>query len=147
MSINLVVGDISDSIYDIANIMKNNDVGFVPIADKNHVVGVVTDRDIVVRGINNNMKLNTNIEEIMTSHIFTINEHSDLSSALKIMGDKQLKRLLVLNGKKIVGVISISDIIKSSSYDNEIINSLKKIEENNHSGNINYESKIDEFYL
>lgn len=146
MSINLVVASSKDTICQVSNLMKNNDIGFIPVADNNHIIGVVTDRDIIIRGISENLKPDNLIYDIITTHIFTINENSDLNSALKLMSDKQIKRLLVLNNKKIVGIISLSDIIKVSSDNNHIIKCMKKINEN-HTELINYESEIDEFYL
>lgn len=146
MSINLVVANSKDTICTVSNLMKNNDIGFIPVADDNHVIGVVTDRDIVIRAISENIKLDNSICDIMTTHIFTLNENSDLNSALKLMSDKQIKRLLVLDNKRIVGIISLSDIIKISTDNNRIIKCMKKINENNNEL-INYESEIDEFYL
>lgn len=146
MSINLVVANSKDTICEVSNLMKNNDIGFIPIADDNHIIGVITDRDIVIRATSENIKLDSSVCDIMTTHIFTLNENSDLNSALKLMSDKQIKRLLILDNKRIVGIISLSDIIKVSTDNNRIIKCMKKINENSNEL-INYESEIDEFYL
>ena len=84
MSKNIIVGSVDDGIYEIASIMKENDIGFVPIARDDKIVGVITDRDIVVKIISNH-DYNSNITNYMTKDIVDVSIDSSLSDVLNIM--------------------------------------------------------------
>lgn len=106
------------SIEEAAEEMWNQDIGFLLIGDpaQDRLIGVLTDRDIVMRCIAK--KLNpatTTVSDIMTPKVWYCFENDELESAAKSMKNMQVRRLAVLNDKKrIVGVLSLSDIaIKS----------------------------------
>jgi len=119
MSRNLVVSDINSTIYDIALKMKQNDIGFIPINEGSKIVGVITDRDIVVKAIANK---DTKIKDYINKDLIKININKDAVDAIELMGKKKVKRLLVEDNNKLVGIISLSDIINNvdsiSLYDN-----------------------------
>ena len=71
MSKHIIVGSVDDGIYEIASIMKENDIGFVPIARDDKIVGVITDRDIVVKIISNH-DYNSDITNYMTKDIVDV---------------------------------------------------------------------------
>lgn len=119
MSRNLVVLDVNSTIYDIALKMKQNDIGFIPINEGSKIVGVITDRDIVVKAIANK---DTKIKDYINKDLIKININNDAVDAIELMGKKKVKRLLVEDNNKLVGIISLSDIINNvdsiSLYDN-----------------------------
>ena len=124
--------------------MKQNNIGFIPIKDKNKYVGVITDRDIclAIPTIDN---VNDSIKSYITNNIIYVDADSDIDSALSIMGSNKVKRLLVKDKDKIIGILSLSDILNYTN-NNNIINTYKTIFyiHNNDNGTI---AEIDEFYL
>lgn len=144
MSKNIIVGSVDDGIYEIASIMKENDIGFVPIARDDKIVGVITDRDIVVKIISNH-DYNSNITNYMTKDIVDVSIDSSLSDVLNIMKKYRVKRVLVTDDNHVLGVVSISDLL-NCNMDDEVLSCIKEIFEvgpNIHK----YETEIDEFYL
>lgn len=143
MSKHIIVGSVDDDIYKIASIMKENDIGFVPIAHDGKIVGVITDRDIVVKIISNHD--NSNITNYMTKDIVDVSIDSSLSDVLSIMKKYRVKRVLVTDDNRVLGVVSLSDIL-NCEIDDDVLSCIKEIFEvgpNIHK----YETLIDEFYL
>ena len=106
MSRNLIVGNINDSLSDLATIMRDNDIGFLPIVDNNKVCGVITDRDIVCKIIQNN----DNSVKGYLNNIISVNLSDNIYDVICVMKTNRIKRVCVTDNKKIVGIISISDI-------------------------------------
>lgn len=144
MSKDLIIGDINNTIFDIATLMKKYDIGFIPIAEKNKIKGVITDRDIVVKCLANNE--NNIIKDYINKKVISLPVYSSINDVLNVMKQEKVKRIIINDNKKIVGIISISDIINNANYDEDLIKTLKciyKIKKNND----NYSTEIDEFYL
>ena len=143
MSKHIIVGSVDDDIYKIASIMKENDIGFVPIARDGKIVGIITDRDIVVKIISNHD--NSNITNYMTKDIVDVSIDSSLTDVLDIMKKYRVKRVLVTDGDRVLGVVSLSDIL-NCEIDDDVLSCIKEIFEvgpNIHK----YETLIDVFYL
>lgn len=107
-------------VTEITKIIKDNNVGSVPVCDGQRVVGIVTDRDIVLRGIAMDKDINTlKAKDVMTAKVTTVDSSSDVNSASNIMAEKQIRRLPVVDGNNLVGIVSIGDIaIRNSLQDN-----------------------------
>lgn len=146
MSKDLIIGKISDSFYDIASMMKKYDIGFMPISSRNKIVGVITDRDIVVNAVSNNIDVDDKIESYITKRIIYVNNDDSVETVLKVMSQEKVKRLLIVENKKIVGILSLSDIINHNVDNIKIIETLKSIWQINKNDDT-YRTEIDEFYL
>lgn len=139
ISKNLIVVDIKSNIYEVADTMKRYDVGFVPVSDNNKIVGVLTDRDIVT-------KIVANKDELIESYIskpISIDLNDSIENALTLMSKHKIKRLLVSSDNKLVGILSISDLLNT---DYNYIEAIKEIFEINKNDDT-YITKVDEFYL
>lgn len=103
------------NVYDAARIMNENHVGCIPICDNEKtVVGVVTDRDIVLRTVacDKNAKT-TPVSEIMTTNVWTCKREQDITEAENIMSRNQIRRLPVVdNQNKMVGILSTGDLAR-----------------------------------
>ena len=99
---------------DLALKMKTLDVGFIPICENDRLVGTVTDRDIVVRGLAGGKDIATcKASDMMTKDVHWCFEDQDVKEVAQQMRDKDVRRMLILNqGKRLVGVVSIGDISK-----------------------------------
>ena len=99
------------TIKETINILKENNIGFLPITKKGILVGVVTDRDILIRGIGI-YKLNTKINKVMTNgDIYFVNPETSLHEAAQKMADYKVRRLVVLNDGKVIGVLTAKNLL------------------------------------
>ncbi len=133
--------DVTNTIYEISKKMTSYNIGFIPLYENNEIVGVVTDRDIVIRGLTNNIN---NISSIMSTDVITIDINLTTDEALDYMSYNHVKRLIVTENEECIGVISISDIIKHDFNNGNIINTIINIfsEETN-----NKNVEIDDYKL
>ena len=101
-------------VLELAGKMKTLDVGFIPICENDRLVGTVTDRDIVIRGIASGKNISTcKARDLMTKDIFWCFEDQDVKDVAKRMSEKEVRRMLILNKeKRLVGVVSIGDVSK-----------------------------------
>lgn len=143
MTSNLIVVDKDSDIFEVANIMKKNDIGFLPVNNKNKIIGVITDRDIVVKAVANR---DTKITNYISKDIITCNYDDSIDTILNKLKENKIKRILVTDEKKVLGVISLSDILNTNYNDEDKIISIQSI----WSITANEQSRdleIDEFYL
>lgn len=143
MTSSLIVVNKDSNVFEIAKIMKEKDIGFIPVSDNKKIIGVITDRDIVVKVLANN---DTKINNYISKDIITCNIDDYMDDILFKMSENKIKRILVIDDKKVVGVISISDIL-NTSYNNTdkiiSIQSIWSISSNDQSRDL----EVDEFYL
>lgn len=142
MTKDLIVVGKEKNLSEVAMIMKQCDIGFVPISENNKIIGVLTDRDIVTNILANK---DDKIEDYYSKNLITVDKDEDLNKAVDMMGEKKVKRLLVSDGNKLVGVLSLSDVINAVNKDEMIIN-LKKLWAINRNSD-RYKTEIDEFIL
>ncbi|CAN7624633.1 CBS domain-containing protein [Bosea sp. LjRoot237] len=106
-----------ETLQQIARRMVSEDIGFMPVGDDDHLVGMITDRDIVIRAVAEGRDARTPVREIMTKDIKYCFEDEDMDHVVQNMGDIQVRRLPVVNrDKRLVGVVSLADgALKDSS--------------------------------
>jgi CBS domain-containing protein len=100
------------SIFDIAELMRDEDIGAVPVVEDNSLVGIVTDRDIVVRALADSQDLRTaTARTVMTGTLRYCFDDQSVEEVLENMGEQQVRRLPVVDrDKRLVGVVSIGDL-------------------------------------
>lgn len=102
-----------DSVIDAAKLMASEDVGPIPIVEGGNLVGIVTDRDIVVRVVAEGRDAqSTTLGEIASTDITTVSPDHDLDRALELMGGKQIRRLPVVEGQRLVGIVAQADVAR-----------------------------------
>jgi predicted transcriptional regulator len=103
--------DRNAAVREAAEIMRDLDVGVLPVVEDGDVIGTLTDRDITVRAIAAGMAPDASVSSIMSTGIVFARETDDIEEAAKTMEDKQVRRLLVLDdANKCVGIVSLGDI-------------------------------------
>ncbi len=107
------------TVPELARLMREHDIGAIPIGDNDRLVGMVTDRDIVCRALADGRDPRTiTARQIMTPGIVFCREDEDLGDAARIMEEKQIRRLPVIDGnKRMVGVLSLGDLAEAGSRD------------------------------
>ena len=100
-----------DTIQDVAQAMREVDTGAVPVCDGERLMGIVTDRDIVVRAVSEGRSFATPVTEVMSSNIEACYEDDDIRAAADKMAELQIRRLPVLDrDQRLVGIVSLGDI-------------------------------------
>src|SRR3954464_11002888 len=102
----------NSTLEEVASIMKVENVGAVPVVDEDDdLVGIITDRDIVVRCIADGKDpAETNVEEVLSHELETIEPDVDVEEAARLMAEKQIRRLPVCEDGELVGMLSIGDL-------------------------------------
>jgi CBS domain-containing protein len=100
------------TLVEAARQMRELDVGSLPICDNDRLAGMVTDRDLVLRGVGEGLDpRSTQVREVMSPGIVYIFEDQDVEEAARLMEVKQIRRLPVLNrDKRLVGIVSLGDL-------------------------------------
>ncbi len=107
-----------DTVREAAEAMAQLEVGLLPVAEDDHLVGMITDRDLAVRVLGKGRGPDTKIKAVMTPDVKYCFEDQDLESVCSNMGDIQVRRLPVLNRqKRLVGILSLGDIARSHERD------------------------------
>ena len=118
-----------DSIQNAARIMRDEDTGVVPVVDNGKPVGVITDRDIVVRAVAEGGQLNRPVRDIVTSELVAATPDMSVSEATELMSAHQVRRLPVVENNRLVGIVSIGDIAVKEGKDSRVGDALQHISE------------------
>ncbi len=103
----------SDTLADAARQLAKHDVGSMPVVDGGRLVGVLTDRDIVVSGLAKGLDANSaTVGEVATSDVVTVNAGDDAAAVAKVLAEKQIRRVPVVDGDEVVGVIAQADVAR-----------------------------------
>lgn len=137
----------NETVLNASRLMKKYNVGSIPVIDESsQVIGIITDRDIVVRVFADILPMNTKVSEVMTHPVHTIIETAEVGEAISLMADKQVRRLPVVdNNSKLVGMISLGDLAIHQLTDGRAEIALKEISEPN--TNPNQDLEVDDFPL
>lgn len=123
-----------DNVYEVALKMKELNVGAIPILDQDNLVGMITDRDIVVRGVAEKHPGSTKVEDIMSKQLITVTSDSTSKEAAKLMAEHQIRRLPVVEDGKLVGIVSLGDFAIRELTDDQAKEALTEISEQNYNG-------------
>lgn len=103
------------SLQEAAQIMRDHDIGALPVEDGGRIVGVITDRDITVRATaEGHGPLDWMVRDVMTQQVEYAFEEDDIETAARIMGERQIRRLPVLDhDKRLVGIVAQADLART----------------------------------
>ena len=112
-----------------AGIMRDENCGVVPVVDAaGRLEGILTDRDIVVRGVAHDRPHELRIEDVMTDDVSAVTEDEPLTSVLDLMGRKQIRRVPVVDrDDRLLGIISMADIANRADYDEDLQDAFERI--------------------
>jgi CBS domain-containing protein len=101
-----------ESLRRAATLMQELDIGALPVCDGQRLLGMLTDRDITVYGVAQGMNPDDCcVSDVMTEHIEYCTSDQDTAQVMRLMGDKQVRRLPVVDGdRNLVGIVSLGDL-------------------------------------
>jgi CBS domain-containing protein len=104
-------------VSEAAKLLRDLDIGSLPVCEHDRLVGIITDRDITVRAVAENSSPDaTSVRDVMTPGIVYVFHDQDVAEAAQIMEERQIRRLPVVNrSKRLVGIVSIADIALDTS--------------------------------
>lgn len=122
-----------DNVYEVAVKMKELNVGAIPIVDQGKLVGMITDRDIVLRCIAEKHPASSKVEDIMSSDLITISVDANSKEAVQLMAKHQIRRLPVVESGKLIGIVSLGDFAVRELTDDQAKSALSDISESSQS--------------
>jgi CBS domain-containing protein len=119
------------TLHEAAQRMKALDVGVLPVCESDRLVGMLTDRDITVRAVAAGHDPDTHrVREAMSSLVFYCFDDQDVTEVSRLMGEKQVRRVPVLNrDKRLVGIVSLGDLAVETRDEQLIGGTLESISE------------------
>ncbi len=118
-----------DNVYEVAVKMKDYDIGAVPICEDGVLLGIITDRDIALRGVADKHPGSTKVTDIMSSDLVKIPQTMSVEEAAELMAKEQVRRLPVVEGDKLVGIVSLGDLAVRKRYSDNVSKALSEISE------------------
>jgi CBS domain-containing protein len=113
MSRNVCIASPQDTLQKAARMMAERDIGFLPVGENDRMVGMLTDRDIVVRSVAIGKDGSAKVKDAMTADVKYCFDDEDLDHVVETMGDMKVRRLPVVDrNKRLVGVVALSDIAR-----------------------------------
>ena len=109
-----------DTLSLAAQKMRDYDIGFLPVCDGDNLMGVLTDRDIAIRALSDGMDIKVMLgRDLMTTPAIYCFDDQDVTEAAKVMGENQIRRLVILGreNERVVGVISLGDLVRKGITD------------------------------
>ena len=104
----------ADTVYDALNLMAEKNIGAVLVTDGDEVVGIMSERDyarkVILKG---RASKDTPVREIMTEHVYYVGPEQTSEECMAVMTDRHIRHLPVIEGEKLMGVISIGDVVKA----------------------------------
>ncbi|MEH7451341.1 CBS domain-containing protein [Gottfriedia acidiceleris] len=128
MSSNVECCSNQDSLQSVASKMESLNVGAIPVVENGQVVGMITDRDLALRGINQGG--NASASQVMSNNIVTIDCNASLQEASNLMAQHQIRRLPVVENGNLVGILSLGDLAVQEQSDDSAGEALSQISQN-----------------
>ena len=102
------------TIREAASLMADIDVGSLPVGDNDRLVGMITDRDIVIRAVAQGKPADTKVADVMSKEMLYCFDTDDIDDVARNMGKAQVRRLSVVNSdKRLVGIVSLGDLARN----------------------------------
>jgi CBS domain-containing protein len=116
------------TLQQVAVLMRDGDMGAVPVVEGGKLVGIVTDRDIVVRSVADGQGAEGKVADAMTGEVFSVKPDDFVFEAVRLMGDKQVRRIPVVNENgELAGIIAMADVALEMEDEREIAETLEEI--------------------
>ncbi len=125
MSTNVETCSNQDSFQQVASKMQSMNIGAVPVVENGQVVGMVTDRDLVTRGLTQSTQ--GNVSQVMSNNVVTISPDASLQEASALMAQNQVRRLPVVENGQLVGMLALGDLAVQQQSDESAGDALSNI--------------------
>ena len=112
----------NDTIFDAVKLMADKNIGSLMVMDGDKLVGIVTERDYARKVIlEGKSSKDSTVDEVMTTHMLCVSPERTVDECMALMTDKRIRHLPVLDRKRVVGVVSIGDLVKAVINEQQVI--------------------------
>lgn len=118
-----------DNVFEAAVKMRDLNVGVIPVVEDGRLIGMITDRDLVVRGIAEKRPGSSQVTEVMTKDVITVSPNTSVQEAAQRMAENQIRRLPVVENGRLVGIVSLGDLATYRYSDESAGRALSAISE------------------
>jgi CBS domain-containing protein len=116
-----------DSVERAAQLMKQYNCGSIPVCTNDKIIGIVTDRDIAVRSVASGQANEQKVCDIMTEDVVFASPDLDVNDAAKLMSDRQIRRLPIVENNSLIGIVALGDISLEPACQDSAEDALKNI--------------------
>lgn len=128
MTKNVAWVDPTSTVEEAAQLMQKHNIGAIPVCDRGNLLGIVTDRDIVVRNVAHGKNArDTSVKDVMTTQVTSVTPDMDVKEASGLMSSQQIRRVPVVEGSQIIGIVSLGDMAADRRFDTEASKALTDI--------------------
>lgn len=121
------------SLVEAAKMMAQEDFGSVPVCEGDRLLGMVTDRDIVIRCVAKGQNCqSTTVEQVMSQPVHSVTPETDVHRASDLMAEQQIRRLPVVDNGRLVGIVALGDLAVEQIHVNEAGDALSDISQGVH---------------
>ena len=117
----------NQSVEEAAQLMNQYNIGAIPVVENGQVKGMITDRDITLRSTAAGGNEKTSVSEVMTNEVITATPDMGVEEAARLMAQKQIRRLPVVENNQVVGMVALGDLATNHQYDSEAEQALTNI--------------------
>ena len=132
MTTNVATVTLLDNAFEVAQKMKELNVGAIPVTEGQNVIGMITDRDLVLRGSAEKKSGSFGIDGLMTKELVVGTPDMSVDDAARLMAEKQIRRLPVVENGQLVGIVAIGDLAVRNELADEAGEALSQISKPNH---------------
>ena len=116
------------TVGEAAILMRDGDIGSLPVVENKKLIGILTDRDIAIRVVAEGKDGSAKVGDVMTTEVFSTGENDFAFEAIRLMGDKQVRRIPVINESgELAGIIAMADVALETEDQREIAETLEEI--------------------
>jgi len=116
------------SVYEAVKLMNENKIGCLVVVYNGEIVGILTERDLLERVLEKSRDpKEIRVSQIMTEHVIVGKPNMELSEATRIMFENRVKKLPIIEGNNLVGIVTLTDIARATSTDKETVELIKKL--------------------
>jgi len=116
-----------DTIDKAAQVMMENNIGSLPVCQQGKIIGILTDRDISIRAMGNKASNSKTVRDIMSSNPVTVSPDMDVKDVSRIMSERQIRRVPVVENNNVVGIVSLGDLAVNPKSNNQAGDALSSI--------------------
>ncbi len=111
---NVFTAQPEQSIKDAVAVLSKHNIGALVVVDgSNHVIGILSERDVVRQAAHDDQVLSRKVRQLMTDKVITGSPHDDLETVLRTMTQRHFRHLPIVEGGKLVGIVALADLVKA----------------------------------
>ena len=127
MTKDFITATLEDNLHDIAIKMRDHNIGFIPVVENRMLLGVITDRDLAIRGYADHQTEAATVEKVLSKEVRSILPTATVEEAAQIMAREQIRRLPVVKNGELLGIVTLGDMATRKGFEITVSEALAQI--------------------